>query len=317
MKKLIWSAVFIALSTLMIPVTANAQKKIKGLKSKEMKTKIDSVSYAMGAAQSNGLKEYAVAMLGIDSAYFTEFVRGLKDGVTTTQTPKQKAYAAGQNIAVDVLEKMYPSVNANFFSTPDEMYTIDKALLVEGFIAAVAGNDLRIGGGMEGAVQYIDENAPLVQQAYMESRYGQNKAEGEEFLANNRLNDGVQVTASGLQYKVLVQGTGRIPAATDEVTVHYRGVLIDGTEFDSSYERGEPTSFQADRVIDGWSEALTMMPVGSTWLLYVPQELAYGNREMGTIPPYSTLIFEVELLEVEDSEDEFEIVEIDVMEDVG
>ena len=105
-------------------------------------------------------------------------------------------------------------------------------------------------------------------------------------------------TESGLCYKVITEGKGAVPTNTDRVKVHYRGTLIDGTEFDSSYKRNEPTTFGANQVISGWTEALTMMPVGSKWVLYIPQELAYGNRDMGQIKPFSTLIFEVELLEI-------------------
>ena len=107
------------------------------------------------------------------------------------------------------------------------------------------------------------------------------------------------VLPSGLQYKVLQQGTGAVAKATDKVKVHYEGRLIDGTVFDSSYKRGEPTSFAPNQVIKGWTEALTMMPVGSKWQLYIPQELGYGARGAGKIPPFSTLIFDVEVLAIE------------------
>ena len=104
---------------------------------------------------------------------------------------------------------------------------------------------------------------------------------------------------AGLQYKIEKEGTGAIPADTSVVRVHYKGTLIDGTEFDSSYKRGEPTEFPVNRVIKGWTEALTQMPVGSKWEIYIPQELGYGSREAGKIPPFSALIFTVELLEIE------------------
>ena len=133
----------------------------------------------------------------------------------------------------------------------------------------------------------------------MEAKYGENKAAGEKFLAENAKKEGVKTTESGLQYKVIKEGKGAIPTETSTVKVHYKGTLVDGTEFDSSYNRNEPTSFRANQVIKGWTEALTMMPVGSKWELYIPQELAYGARETGDIKPFSTLIFEVELLEIE------------------
>lgn len=132
-----------------------------------------------------------------------------------------------------------------------------------------------------------------------EQEFGSNKAQGEAFLDSIAKTEGVVKTESGLCYKVITAGKGAIPTKTDKVKVNYRGTLIDGTEFDSSYKRNEPMTFRADQVIAGWTEALTMMPVGSKWMLYIPQDLAYGSRDAGTIKPFSTLIFEVELLDIE------------------
>lgn len=124
-----------------------------------------------------------------------------------------------------------------------------------------------------------------------------NKKEGEAFLAENKKKEGVKTTASGLQYKVIKDGSGKKPKATDTVTVHYKGTLIDGTEFDSSYKRGEPTSFPVNQVIAGWTEALQLMNVGSKWQLFIPANLGYGDRGAGPqIGPNAALIFEVELI---------------------
>ncbi|UCF95727.1 MAG: FKBP-type peptidyl-prolyl cis-trans isomerase [Desulfobacterales bacterium] len=129
-----------------------------------------------------------------------------------------------------------------------------------------------------------------------------NRAEGEAFLAENARKEGVKTQPSGLQYKVLQEGSGATPKASDTVRVHYRGTLIDGTEFDSSYSRGQPATFRADRVIAGWKEALQLMKEGAKWQLFIPAQLAYGERGAGAkIPPNSTLIFEVELLAIEKS----------------
>ena len=128
-----------------------------------------------------------------------------------------------------------------------------------------------------------------------------NKQEGEAFLAENRNKDAVITLPSGLQYKVIKKGTGRTPKATDTVTVNYLGSLINGKEFDSSYRRGQPASFQVNAVIRGWTEALQLMQEGAKWQLYIPSDLAYGDRSAGPdIGPYSTLIFEVELISIED-----------------
>jgi FKBP-type peptidyl-prolyl cis-trans isomerase FklB len=133
-----------------------------------------------------------------------------------------------------------------------------------------------------------------------EKLYGANRKAGEDFLAANAKQPGVTVLPSGLQYKVLTKGTGEVPKISDEVIVKYEGKLIDGTVFDSSYERKEQTNkFRPSQVIKGWTEALTLMPVGSKWQIFVPQELAYGSREAGKIKPFSALIFTVELVGIE------------------
>ncbi|MGZ8440536.1 MAG: FKBP-type peptidyl-prolyl cis-trans isomerase [Candidatus Deferrimicrobiaceae bacterium] len=125
------------------------------------------------------------------------------------------------------------------------------------------------------------------------------RKEGEDFLAGNRKKEGVVTLSSGLQYKVIKEGTGKSPKATNEVTVHYRGTFIDGTEFDSSYQRGNPATFRGDSVIAGWKEAIPMMKEGAKWQLFIPADLAYGERGAGpNIPPNAALIFEVELIQV-------------------
>ena len=137
------------------------------------------------------------------------------------------------------------------------------------------------------------------QTAQMKEAGDKNKKEGGKFLVENKKKEGVKTTASGLQYKVLTKGTGVSPKATDIVTVHYKGTLIDGKEFDSSYSRGEPTSFPVNGVIKGWTEALQLMKAGSKWQLFIPSELAYGERGAGrNIGPHSALIFDVELISI-------------------
>lgn len=157
---------------------------------------------------------------------------------------------------------------------------------------------------LQGKTLLVDQNEAMglvqnyMQQAMMR-KAEKAKAAGQQFLADNKTKEGVITTASGLQYKVLQQGNGKQPTAQDRVTVHYAGTLIDGTPFDSSIKRGQPATFGVSGVIRGWTEALQLMKEGDKWMLYIPYDLAYGERGSGAqIPPYSTLLFEVELIKV-------------------
>lgn len=154
----------------------------------------------------------------------------------------------------------------------------------------------------EKAQMTAEEANEIIQKFFEEKEMAKHQVTidaGKKFLSDNAVKEGIQTTESGLQYKVLEEGSGEKPAATDRVTVHYEGRLIDGTVFDSSYERGEPATFGLNQVIPGWTEALQLMKEGGKWEIYLPQELAYGARQAGQIPPYSTLIFKVELIKIE------------------
>lgn len=151
---------------------------------------------------------------------------------------------------------------------------------------------------MAEALTTFQQEAMAAREAEVEQRSTANRAEGDAYLAENAEQEGVTVTDSGLQYRELASGDGATPEADDTVEVHYEGTLIDGTVFDSSYERGEPVSFQVGQVIEGWQEALQLMSVGDTWEIVIPSELAYGAQGQGPIGPHETLIFEVELLDV-------------------
>ena len=260
-----------------------------------LKTDIDSLSYSIGMAQTQGLKGYLTGRLDVDTAYMAEFIKGLNEGANKT-SKKDIAYMAGLQIGQQISNQMMKGINQELFAG-DSTKTISKDNFMAGFIAGT----LEKGGvmTMEAAQEYTRTAMETIKAKAMEEKYADNKAAGEKFLAENKTKEGVKTTESGLQYKVITEGKGEIPADTCKVKVNYKGTLIDGTEFDSSYKRNEPATFRANQVIKGWTEALTMMPVGSKWELYIPQELAYGSRESGQIKPFSTLIFEVELLSIE------------------
>jgi FKBP-type peptidyl-prolyl cis-trans isomerase len=207
-------------------------------------------------------------------------------------TRKQKfSYALGMNIG--------SGLGANL---KKQSVDVDSTLVSQGLKDAMSGSKTRL--TQEEAQTVLTEVQNEVrkqQQEKAQQAAAANKTEGEAFLAANKSKDGVVTLPSGLQYKILTVGTGPKPTASDSVRCNYRGTLINGTEFDSSYKRGQPATFGAGQVIKGWTEALQLMPVGSKWQLFVPASLAYGERGAGAeIGPNATLIFEVELLSIED-----------------
>ncbi len=177
---------------------------------------------------------------------------------------------------------------------------IEEADFLDGLRAALSGGESKwTEAEMMAAMQELQREMMAKQQAAAEEQSKVNVTAGEEFLASNKEREGVTTTASGLQYEVITGGDGPSPAATDTVTVHYRGTLIDGTEFDSSYARNAPATFALNQVIPGWTEGVQLMSVGSKFKFYVPSELGYGMRGAGPkIGPGAALIFEVELLEI-------------------
>jgi FKBP-type peptidyl-prolyl cis-trans isomerase FklB len=182
-------------------------------------------------------------------------------------------------------------------------FSINPEMVIQGVLDALAGSEaLMTAEEMRLSLAELQKKAVAAQQKRQEELAQENLEKGKAFLAENAEREGVIKLPSGLQYRIITEGSGRTPEATDTVTVHYRGTLIDGSEFDSSYSRGEPASFQADAVIAGWKEALQLMRQGAKWQLFVPPELGYGAAGTGPIGPNSTLIFEVELISIEEPE---------------
>ena len=207
------------------------------------------------------------------------------------ETDKQKAsYAMGMNLA------------KNF---QHDHVDLDPDLLVRGLKDTLAGGKtLMTEDDARAVLVQLQTSVREKQEQMRNEESAAAKQAGEQFLAANRSKEGVVELPSGLQYKILQQGTGPKPTADDTVVCNYRGTLINGQEFDSSYKRGEPATFPVNRVIKGWTEALQLMPVGSKWQLFIPSQLAYGERGAGNgdIPPNSTLVFEVELISIKDKQ---------------
>lgn len=262
----------------------------------EFKNEVDSLSYSFGLAQTNGLMQYLVMQRGIDTTYMSSFAEGVLAGATKEPSAKDKAYQEGLQIGQMISESWIPGVTKQIFGD-DSTAAMNKANILAGFIEGALGTNKNM--TIREAQEYFETTMQTIKDKILAEQYAPNIEAGEKFLAENKTKEGVVTTPSGLQYKVIKQGKGAVPTETSRVKINYRGTLLDGTEFDSSYKRGKPTTFTVNQLIKGWTEALTMMPVGSKWELYIPQDLAYGSRNQGQIKPFSTLIFEVELIEIE------------------
>ena len=297
MKKVILLALAVVASASFCTIDAKKKKKEQKQQESvaapvELKSGSDSVSYAAGMAFTNGLLPFLKQQHGIDSTGIDLFVKAFEEAAKTADQPEMKARMAGYDIANQVRSRMLPGITGDFKDSPD---SIVADLFYRGFVDALKQDTTHF--SQKVAETYFQEKQEADKKAKDEKLYGANRDAGIKFLKENAQKEGVITTASGLQYKVLVKGEGQVPQRTDKVQVHYEGRLVDGTVFDASKKHGDkPAEFRADQVIKGWTEALTMMPVGSKWQLYIPQELAYVERNAGNIKPYSALIFDVELV---------------------
>jgi FKBP-type peptidyl-prolyl cis-trans isomerase FklB len=259
-----------------------------------LKNDIDTVSYTIGMSQTRGLKEYLVNQLGVDTTYMDAFIKGLNEGAKAGDDKKTAAYYAGIQIGQQISNQMIKGLNRELFGE-DSTKTISMKNFLAGFIAGTTGKNQLM--SMAQADSLADATVKTIKAREAEKQYGDNKIAGEKFLAENAKKEGVKVLPSGVQYKVIKEGSGDIPKDSSVVVVNYEGKTIDGKVFDSSYDK-EPVTFPANRVIKGWTEALVHMPVGSTWEVYIPQELAYGERSTGQLKPFSALIFKIELISI-------------------
>lgn len=243
-------------------------------------------SYAVGVAQSPSLKQYIGQANNVDSLHYADFIDGLNGKYSETEIAKMRAIIMGTTIAQQNDKQVIPAINKQ--ATGDDKATyLQKDLFVKG-----------LEEGLLGKSTLTPDSAMKVADQQFEYRKMVVKKENADYLTAYAKNDSVQRTESGLLYKVIKKGEGALPADTNQVEVNYEGRLIDGTVFDSSYKRNKPATFGVTQVIKGWTEALKMMPVGSVYELCIPYNLAYGERGNRNIPPFSTLVFKVELLDI-------------------
>lgn len=293
MKKL-----FFAVAALAALTFTSCQNGVK----ENLNDNVDSLAYYLGLAQSDGLKQYMTMQLGVDSTQVDEFIKGMIEGAKKEAGESEEAYMKGLEVGKQVKEM---SENLS-----KEVYADDstKTINIDNFLAGLIK-------GLKGESEMAADSAGVlfqnmlkpIQDANMEKKYGDQKAKNQKFLEDNKKKDGVVCvpvtledgTKSEIQYKIITEGTGAMPTDTTTIKCQYEGKLIDGTVFDSSYERNQPfeVNMAMPRVIRGWVEALKLMPAGSKWEVYIPQELAYGAQDMGQIKPFSTLIFTIETLQ--------------------
>jgi FKBP-type peptidyl-prolyl cis-trans isomerase FklB len=288
MKKITFAAIA-AVAAVMIASCGNNTPRAS------LKTDVDTLSYALGMSQTQGLKEYLVGSLEMDTAYMADFIKGLNEGANAGDNKKKAAYYAGIQIGQQISNRMLKGINHEVFGD-DSTKSISLKNFMAGFVSGTTGKKGLM--TVDSAQMVAQRLISVVKARELEKTYGPNKVAGEKFLAENAKKEGVKTLANGVQYKVIKEGTGAIPTDTSLVKVHYEGRLINDSIFDSSYKRGEPTTFRANQVIKGWTEALCHMPAGSVWEVYIPQEQGYGEREQNIIKPFSALIFKIELIEV-------------------
>lgn len=303
MKKTLFLALAILAGSLSTAAFAAKKKDKKQTAPVEEAVKLvtssDSLSYAAGKMQTNGIMPFLKKQFNVDEANMPDVVRGIRD-MLKNNTKEAQAYAAGQQVAMMLENGMLPYRKEEFKEYKD---SISGELFNKGFIASLTNDNSVLADSV--AEAYFME----AEKANTELKKLANKKKGEEFLAENAKKEGVVTLPDGLQYKVITAGTGAKPTATDRVVVKYEGKTVDGQVFDSSYRRNpQTTTFGVNQVIKGWTEALQLMTVGSKWEVYIPYQLGYGERGSGrNIKPYEALIFTVELVDIEKPKTEVKV----------
>ena len=239
-------------------------------------------SYAAGVAQSASLAQFLAQRSGVDSAHIKDFVEGLNKEVSADEAAKLRALLASIDIKKQ-MPQIVQSMNQQATGKGDTTY-VDATTFIKGLTEGLLKTNT-----------LSADSATKIEQQQYDYHTQQLKTRNADFLKNYAKQKGVKSTASGLLYKVIKEGDGAMPTDTSEVEVHYEGKLVDGTVFDSSYKRGETATFAVNQVIKGWSEAVKLMKVGAEYEVCLPYEIAYGERGTRGIPPYSTLIFKIEL----------------------
>lgn len=278
-----------AIATLMTACSPSAPKA-------EFNNEVDSLSYAIGVIEAGQIRDRLMQDLDVDSTMLKNFTEGFMQATAQDENKAELLKAIGYQVGSQVKKYQIPNTNKRLFGE-DSTQSVDLNQYIAGYVAYILSQDVQM--ELKDAYQFANLTAEKLYKQSMEKKYGENKKAGETFMAEIAKKEGVQKLPGGSYYEVITEGKGAIPTKEDRVLVHYEGKLINDTIFDSSYSRKDPTSFVVTSVIPGWTDALTHMPVGSKWKVYIPQEQGYADRSMGRIEPYSALVFTVELLEIQ------------------
>ena len=260
----------------------------------DLKSDVDSLSYAFGIDQGQSVKQY-LQQMQIDTAYIDEFIKGMNDGAQNADDKKRAAYNAGIGVGMQMNMIIKNQINRQIFGE-DSTKTVSLGNFLAGFAASAKGQGQKM--TVEQAREVEQKTSKAIQMKAAEKTYGENKKKSDAYMAANAKKEGVKTIGQGVQVKELKAGSGATPKASDVVKINYVGKTIDGKVFDSTYQRGEPVTMRANQVIKGWTEVLTRMPAGSVWEVYIPEDQAYGSREQPNIKPFSTLVFKIELISV-------------------
>ena len=263
-----------------------------GAPKENMKNSVDSLSYMFGLMQGNGIKNYYLQRAGIDSSNIDEFIKGMLEGAKVGDDKDKNAYLLGLQMGQNIANNAVKNLNYNIFGE-DSTKTISVDNLFAGLVKGITADS--IGLSEEQITKIIEEK----DEAIRNDIYGSVKKAGEDFLAANKKKEGVKVTESGLQYKVIKAGNGAKPTDKSTVEVKYVGKFVDGKEFDSS--KDSTVEMSVSQNIEGFKEALQLMSVGSVMEVYIPYNLAYGKVSRGPIKPFSTLVFNIELVSIKDA----------------
>lgn len=260
----------------------------------------DTICYVIGNLNGKQMKGniFSKEGMNIDSAYINEFLKGVMEGANSSASAKEQAYLAGVSMGFEMKQYLDKGIKSELYGREDSTHTLKTNDFLAGLVAGITGKESRVQGEDYILQAMIREKMSKIYQETMAQQNAGYKKENEDFLAKIAKKSGVKELGDGVYYEVVEEGNGEIPTADQQVKVHYEGKTIDGNIFDSSIQRGEPIELMPTQVIPGWTKALTSMPVGSKWIVYIPYAQGYGEDGYGPIKGFSTLIFTIELINI-------------------